>query len=178
LTGGNPTAPGLRQAIADAANGTCNSNPVAGDTIGANNGMIQSVVDLFEGHFIQKYNASLTSPISIYGPRVGDQSAPLVYQGGGWEVYLPLIQTACPPRDINQSYTIQTFSKFVFTQVINHGTCVVNNPVDTNSAPLCSLRDPSLRAIFGYFDCSHLDSQPTSVPTPRAALATRLRLVQ
>jgi Flp pilus assembly protein TadG len=179
LTGaGTPTSPDLRQAIADAANGTCSSNPVAGDTIGANNGMIQNVVDLFESYFIQQYNASLASPITIYGPKVGDQPGPMIYRGGGWEVYVPLIQTACPPQAINQSYTIQTFAKFVFTQVINHGTCVVNNPADTNSAPLCGLKDPSLRAIFGYFDCARLDSQPTSVPTPKAALATKLRLVQ
>ncbi len=173
-----PNTNDLRTAINDAANGTCRSNPVAGDTIGANNGMIQTVVDLLESHFVPKYNASLANPITIYGPKVGDQPAPLVYQGGGWEVYLPLIQTVCPPKDINQSYTIQTFSRFVFTQVINHGTCVVSNPADTNSAPLCNLKEPDLRAVFGYFDCAQLDSQPTNVPTPRAALATRLRLVQ
>ncbi len=171
LTGGTPNGPYLQQAIAAAANGTCASNPVAGESVGANNGMIQSVVDAFEGYFVQKYNASQEYTIK-------DANGAAQYQGKGWEVYLPLISTACPPQAINQSYTIQTFSKFVFTQVINKGNCVVNNPNDLNSLPLCSVKDPSLRAIFGYFDCSKLESTPTTIPTPRAALATRLRLVQ
>ncbi len=171
LTGGTPNGPYLQQAIAAAANGTCASNPVAGESVGANNGMIQSVVDAFEGYFVQKYNVSQDYTIK-------DANGAIQYQGKGWEVYLPLISTACPPQAINQSYTIQTFSKFVFTQVINHGNCLVNNPNDLNSLPLCSVKDPSLRAIFGYFDCSKLESTPTTIPTPRAALATRLRLVQ
>jgi hypothetical protein len=181
LTGtGQATAPYLNQAIADAANGTCNSNPVAGQPVNANNGMIQSVVDTFEGYFIQKYDASATT--TIYAA----DGTTKTYEGKGWEVYLPLIQTDCPPKDINQTYTIQTFAKFIFTQVINHGDCVVNNPADTNSWPLCPPpmnpeglpKDPNLRAIFGYFDCATLDTTPTTIPTPRAALANRLRLVQ
>jgi len=99
-------------------------------------------------------------------------------------VYVPLIATDCPPKDINQTYTIQTFAKFRFTQVINKGDCLVNNPADTNSYPLCpppygpGTKDPNLRAIFGYFDCAALNTTPTTIPTPRAALATRLRLVR
>lgn len=177
LTGATPNAPYLKATLTAAANGTCTSNPVAGQPVGANNGMIQSVVDTFEPIFQQKYNAS--TPVEIKGP-----SGNVTYNGKGWEVYVPLIQTDCPPKAINGSYTIQTFSKFVFTQVINHGDCVVNNPADQNSYPLCpapngpGTKDPNLRAIFGYFDCAKLESTPTTIPTPRAALATRLRLVK
>jgi Flp pilus assembly protein TadG len=177
LTGGTPDAPYLKQAIADAANGTCASNPLAGDTICANNGMIQSVVETFANYFVPQYDASSATPIN-------DHNGNPVYTGKGWDVYVPLIKTDCPPKDINQCYQIQTFAKFRFTQVINKGDCLVNNPADTNSYPLCpppngpGVKDPELRAIFGYFDCSKLESTPTTIPTPRAALATRLRLVQ
>jgi Flp pilus assembly protein TadG len=177
LTGANPTPGYLNTAIAAAANGTCASNPVAGETVGANNGMIQSVVETFASYFVPQYNASSATPIN-------DHNGNPVYTGKGWDVYLPLIKTDCPPKDINQSYVIQTFAKFRFTQVINKGDCLVNNPADTNSYPLCpppngpGVKDPNLRAIFGYFDCAKLESTPTTIPTPRAALATRLRLVQ
>ncbi len=177
LTGGTPDAPYLKQAIADAANGTCNSNPLAGQTMCANNGMIQSVVETFASYFVPQYNASSATSIN-------DATGNPVYTGKGWDVYLPLLQTDCPPKDINQCYKIETFAKFRFTQVINKGDCLVNNPEDTNSSPLCpppngtAAKDPNLRAIFGYFDCSKLESTPTTIPTPRAALATRLRLVQ
>jgi len=175
LTGANPTPGYLNTAIAEAANGGCTSNPLAGQTIGANNGMIQSVVETFATYFVPQYNASTATPIN------GDGSG---YNGKGWDVYVPLIATDCPPKDINQTYTIQTFAKFRFTQVIDKGDCLVNNPADTNSYPLCpppngpGVKDPNLRAIFGYFDCAALNSTPTTIPTPRAALATRLRLVQ
>jgi Flp pilus assembly protein TadG len=178
LTGtGQANGPYLNPAISAAANGTCASNPVAGQSVNANNGMIQSVVDNFEGYFIQKYNASNVTKVS-------DGNGGFTYEGKGWEVYVPLIETECPPKSINQTYVIQTFAKFIFTQVINHGVCVVNNPADTNSHPLCpppygpGAKDPNLRAIFGYFDCASLTSTPTTIPTPRAALANRLRLVQ
>ncbi len=177
LTGANPTAPTLKQAIEQAVNGSCTANPLAGQTIGANNGMIQTVVDTFQGYFVQKYDEPNEYVLH-------DADGHETYRGRGWEVYLPLIQTACPPKDINQQYTIQTFAKFVFTQVINGGECVRNNPADQNSYPLCpppngpGIKDPSLRAIFGYFDCATLNTTPTTIPTPRAALATRLRLVK
>jgi hypothetical protein len=140
--------------------------------------MDQPVVDDLERYFLAHYNASDIITIK-------DVEGNVVYQGKGWEIYVALIETECPRvQDITQDHMIQTFSKFVITQVINHGDCAVNNPADTNSWPLCpppngnAPKDPSLRALFGYFECGGIDTDPTPVPTPRAALATRLRLVQ
>ncbi len=174
LVGGNPNGPYLIPAINDAANGTCTSNPLAGQTVKASNGMENNVMDDFASVFTSVYNSS-----SVY--TINDANGNPTYMGKGWEVYVPLIQTDCPPTAVNQTYTIQTFAKFVFTQAIHHKACVVDNPADTNSSYICShSTDPTYpqEAIFGYFDCASLNTTPTPIPTPRAALATRLRLVQ
>jgi len=176
---GTPNASTLRQWLAAAANGTgCQAAPAAGTDVGANNGMIQPVVNDLEDYFIPKYEAS--SPYTINGTN-GES----VYEGKGWQVYIPVIQTDCPPQAINQAVEILTYTRFVITQVINGGNCAVNNPNDPNSFPLCPAPngpntnpDPSLRAIFGYFDCTRFEAPPNPVPAPVAALAERLRLVQ
>lgn len=175
---GTPSTSQVRAALAAANGGTCTQNPVAGQSVGTQNGMDQPVVDDLESYFLAHYNASDIFTIKDTGGNV-------VYQGKGWEIYVALIETECPRvQEITQDHKIQTFSKLVITQVINHGDCVVNNPADTNSWPLCpppngnAPKDPSLRAVFGYFECGGIDTVPTPVPTPRAALATRLRLVQ
>ncbi len=171
---GRANAPYLIPTINAAGQGTCVSNPVAGQPVSANNGMQNDVMDTFTNDFIAEYNKS---SVGI----VNDANGNPAYTGKGWWVYVPLIQTECPPKDINQTYTIQTFSRFVFTQVIHKKACVVNNPNDTNTAYICThASDPSFpnEAIFGYFDCATLDTTPTQIPAPRAALATRLQLVQ
>ncbi len=181
---GNPNASTLSQWLAAAAGGgPCNPTLVAGQSVGANNGMIQPVVDDLEQYFIQKYNASQSSgqPYTAY-----DTSNNPVYTGYGWEVYVPVIQTACPPQAINQDVMIYTFTKFIITQVINKGDCAVANSADGNSWPLCpppmnpqgAPKDSSLRSIFGYFECGGIESVPAPFPAPRAALGTKLRLVQ
>ncbi len=174
LVGGNANGPYLIDAINAAANGTCVANPVAGQPVEANNGMQNNVMDAFAAAFVTAYNASSTHTIK-------DPDGNTVYSGKGWEVYVPLIQTTCPPTTINETYTIQTFSKFVFTQVIHHKACTVSNPADGNTSTICANpSDPSYpqEAIFGYFDCAKLDSTPTKIPVPRAALATKLHLVR
>ena len=49
---------------------------------------------------------------------------------------------------------------------------------DPQAASYCGTRDNSLRAVFGYFVCTSLGTVATLDPTPRAALATHLRLVR
>ncbi len=106
--------------------------------------------------------------------------------GYGWEVYVPLIETACPVGPINGDHRIQAFSQFTLTQVINNGDCAVDNPGDANSHAQCpppygtAAKSPSLRAVFGYYNCSgSIDGTvATSTPAPRAGLARRRRLVQ
>jgi hypothetical protein len=176
---GNPSASDLRAWLAAANSGVaCQAAPAAGAMVGANNGMLQPVMNDLEGYFITHYNASPVYTVNGYGGTPA-------YTGQGWEVYVPVIQTNCPPTVIVQDVMIYTFAKFVITQVINGGDCAVNNPNDLNSYPLCPAPngpntnpDPSLRAVFGYYDCGVLDTVPTPTPSPRAALADRMRLVQ
>jgi Flp pilus assembly protein TadG len=179
LLGGSANGPYLIPAITAAANGTCTSNPLAGQTVNASNGMENNVMDSFVSLFTSVYNSSPVYTINGLPDSNGNPTT--AYKGKGWEVYVPLIATDCPPKDVNQSYVIQTFAKFIFTQAIHHKACVVSNPADTNTSYICShSTDPTYpqEAIFGYFDCATLNVTPTPIPTPRAALGTRLRLVQ
>jgi Flp pilus assembly protein TadG len=183
---GTPDDLSLIDAINAAADGqgTCNSTVNSGEDVGTNNGMIQSVMDVVEGHFLTKYAESEASGTSI---TVDDVDGNPTYAGFGWEVWVGVIETDCPPQAINQDRTIQTFARFVITQVINHGFCAVNNPADPNSWPLCpppmnpdgAPRDPPLRGIFGFFQCQDIDDTiPATTAVPRTGLATGTRLVQ
>ncbi len=183
---GTPNANSLQAAITAAADGgTCNSSPTAGDPLGSNNGMTQPVVNLLETIFMTKYDESVASGVQI---TTHDFENNPTYTGFGWEVYVAVLDTditGCPPQAINQDFQISTVARFVITQVINFGECARNNPADGNSTSLCpppngtGVRDPSLRAIFGYFECQDLDDTvPTTTPAPRAGLADGRRLVQ
>jgi len=177
-----PSAPQTQDAINGAAAGTCSpgcTTPQTGTTIGTNNGMQQSVFDLLETTFIQQYNASGTQQVT-------DSNGNVTYNGPGWKVYVPVIQTACPPGPINGPQQITSWTEMVITQVINHGDCAVSNPADTNSWPVCppplnpSGEDkvPNRRAVFGRYSCNFFPSPPNPLPAPISALATRLRLVK
>lgn len=178
---GTPNAPSLNEAINAAANGSgCNGSSLGvGDDVGTNNGMIQSVFNNFEDHFVTKFNSS-----PIY--TVKNSDGVTTYEGKGWEVYVPLISSECPPGPISGNHQILGWSRFVMTQVIRNQQgpqprCVVENPADWNSAPLCT--DPTLhesvRGIFGFFECSTFnDVQPVVEPGPIAALAEHVKLVR
>jgi Flp pilus assembly protein TadG len=183
---GTPDDETLIAAINAAADGqgSCNSPINAGEDVGTNNGMVQSVVDVVEGHFLTKYAESVASGTPH---TVADVDGNSTYAGFGWEVWVGVIETDCPPQAINQNRTIQTFARFVITQVINHGFCAVDNSADPNSWPLCpppmnpagAPRDPSLRGIFGFFQCQDIDDTiPATTAVPRTGLATGTRLVQ
>jgi len=181
---GTPNANMVRNALDAVANGdTCSSSLTVGDDVGTNNGMVQSVMNTLEGHFITKYTESEASGAPI---PVNDADGNPAYTGYGWEVYVALIETECPPGPINGDHQIQTFARFVMTQVINKGDCAMYNPDDANSHALCpppfgtAAKDPSLRAVFGYYDCSGTidGTVATSGSAPRAGIARRRRLVQ
>ncbi len=182
---GTPNANSLQAAINAVADGsTCNSSLSAGDPVGSNNGMTQPVMNLLEGHFVTKYDESVASGVPI---TTHDFEGNPTYTGYGWEVHVAVVDTDCPPQADNQDYPIWTVARFVITQIINFGECAVANDADTNSWPVCpppmnpagAPKDPSLRGIFGFFECQDLDdTDPTTTPAPRAGLATGRRLVQ
>lgn len=180
-TGATPNANSTRDAIRAAANGSCqvpaDGGLEVGDPAGTNNGMQQSVFNVLEEEFIAKFNSAVQNGENY---EVTDTNNVTTYNGPGWEVMVPVITTgACPPQAINGQQTITGWTRMVMTQVINHGTCAVTNPNDTNSAGLCpDSGDPNLRAVFGYYDCTLVDSPTVVDPAPRSALATRLRLVR
>jgi hypothetical protein len=177
-----PSAPQTQDAINGAAAGTCSpgcTTPQTGTTIGTNNGMQQSVFNLLESTFIEQFNKSGTQTVT-------DSSNNVTYSGPGWKVFVPVIETACPPGPINGPQQITSWTEMVITQVINHGDCAVSNSADSNSWPVCppplnpsgEPKVPNRRAVFGRYNCSFFPSPPSPLPGPISALATRLRLVK
>ena len=179
----SPNTPYLKSAINGAASGTCPLSPLqTGDSITANNGMDQTVMDTLQTAFLQQWSTSGDNEVK-------DASNQVVYSGKGWKVYIPVIQTACPAGAISGSHTIIGWTQFVITQVINNGDCAVANHWPGNAwdavgtKPNCSGTNipknaGSLRAIFGYYNCTLFPANPAPGPLPRSALGTRLRLVK
>lgn len=180
-SGSTPNANTTTDAIRGAADGSCQAPAdeglETGDPIGTNNGMQQSVFNVLEEEFIAKYNSAVQNGENY---EVTDSDGVTTYSGPGWEVWVPVITTgSCPPQAISGEQTITGWTRMVMTQVINRGTCAVDNPNDTNSAGLCpDSGDPNLRAAFGYYDCTVIDAAPVVDPAPRSALTPRLRLVR
>jgi Flp pilus assembly protein TadG len=179
-----PSAPQTRDAINGASSGTCStacSIPEANTMIGTNNGMQQSVFDLLEEKFVEQFNSSGTHQVT-------DSNGNTTYNGRGWKVFVPVIETACPPGPINGARQILGWTEMVITQVYDRGNgCAVSNPADANSWSLCpqplnpqgpASADPNLRAVFGRYKCTLVDTIANPRPAPRSALATRLRLVR
>jgi hypothetical protein len=186
----NTNANDTSAAIDAAAGGGCQTSTlVAGQSeVSANGGMASSV---YKNHlipdFIQKYNTSPT--LTVMG-----QNNTVAYSGKGWQVYVPVIQTAggCPPNgNINGNLLVVGFTRFVITQVRdNNGDCAVanhypGNPWDSmcftnknGTATSVSQVIQGQRGVYGYYDCTYIPGPPIPTPVPRTALATRLRLVK
>jgi hypothetical protein len=170
-----PTASETQRAIGAAADSdqdcsACTSG--TGTEIGTNNGMQQSVFNFFEEKFIDQFNSGETYQVT-------DANGDTTYDGPGWKVLSPVVRTECPARAFSGPREVAGWTEFVITQVINRGTCAVNNPFDPQVATLCpDSGQPSLRAIFGYFRCTFIDSPQDHNPGERTALATKLRLAQ
>jgi Flp pilus assembly protein TadG len=183
LTGtSTPNTPSLQNAITNAAGSNCSSTLQTGDSIGSNNGMAQPVMDTLQTVFVQQWNTGATYQIV-------DSNNNVTYNGRGWRVYIPVIQTACPAGAISGAQTIVGWTEMVITQVINKGDCAVVNHYSGNAwdaigkTPNClGTNTPSnsgaLRAVFGYYSCNLMQANPSPTPVPRTALGTRLRLVQ
>ncbi len=178
-----PNVPLTKDALQAAADGeTCSGTDLqVKDEIGTNNGMQQTVFDLLEDLFFDKYTAS--PPDLVVEGEPG-------YEGKGWEIWVPVLGFEaggnCPPQAINGVQEIVGWTRMVMTQIINHGECAVSNNLDPNSWPMCpppmnpsgQPKDPNLRAAFGYYECQIYDAPGIREPAPRSALATRLRLVR
>ena len=187
--------PDIQQAVNNAASGaTCNTTLKTGDPAATNNGNLQTVWDSLadcngnscktapgtSGIFINKYNSAATYTVR-------NSSEQITYQGHGWEVFVAVINTPCPAAGpLPGTYQVLTFSRLVITQVIDHGRCAVQNhwsgnlwdaqcPTPNGTCTTCS---GGGNAIFGYFSCAPIDALPAPIPTPRAALATKIKLVR
>lgn len=151
----------------------CNScTPDNGEPIGTNNGMQQPVFNALEEQFMLQYDPNVFHEIT-------DSGGSPTYNGPGWKVAVPVIGTDCPPQAIAGTHDIIGWTEFVMTQVVNHGTCAVNNPYDPQLTSLGCMDtgEPAYRAVFGYYNCTLIDAPPDN-GGPRSALATRLRLVR
>jgi Flp pilus assembly protein TadG len=191
--GVQPSANDTKNAIDAAAGGTCvTGSPTAGVQDPAQNGMDESAFRKLaacnanqctngpgtNGYFITNYN---TGPVYT----TLDLNNNITYQGHGWQVFVAVIDTDCPPGPINQTHQLLTYSRLVITQVINNGYCAVQNHYpgnawDANCPPPngTGTRTSNLNAIFGYFSCAPIDSLPLPIPAPRAALGTKIKLVR
>jgi Flp pilus assembly protein TadG len=186
----NVNAPSTAAAIDAAASGQCPASTLQAGTseVESNNGMTASV---YNNHlipkFIEKYNAS--GALTVYQ----SDGTTVSYQGKGWEVWVPVVQTlgGCPPGAINGSLQVVGFTRFVIAQVRNNnGDCAVanhwqGNPWDSlcftnknGTATSLSPGETGARGVYGYYDCTYYPSAPIPTPVPRTALATRLRLVK
>ena len=186
---GTPSAQSLNTQITAARNGNCNNAPPAvGTDVGTNNGMANNVFQTLKEAFISKFNESRSSNVNYVVKDVHDN---VVYNGPGWQVYVPVIQTQCnadgTTQAIVQDHTVIGWTRFVMTQgwdtTGQSSGCVVSNPADGMTSPWCSnppeeLRGGASRSIFGYYECGIIDSTPVLDPVPRASLGNRLKLVK
>lgn len=166
-----PSTPDTVAAVEAAASGECTEcDSTSTPQIGTNNGMQQPVFDALEDAFLSQYGGT---------HEVTDSEGNTVYSGPGWKVYVPVIQTECPPQAINGAHDVVGWTEFVITGGVNHGTCFPSNPADPNFPVLCpDTGEPAMRAVFGYFKCTIVPSPPGPTPGPGPALATGLRLVR
>jgi Flp pilus assembly protein TadG len=184
----NVTAPSTAAAIDAAASGQCPASTLQAGTseVASNNGMTASVYNnTLIPKFIEKYNED-----KWYVVKKSDGSTS--YEGKGWEVYVPVIDTGtgCPPGAVTGDKQVVGFTRFVITQVRNNnGECAVanhwqDNPWDSKcftdkngTATTLEPGDTGSRGVYGYYDCTYIPSAPVPTPLPRSALATRLRIV-
>jgi len=156
------------------------SSQAVGNNLDVNNGMIQSVFDALKDVFIQKYNASASDLITLK-----DSAGNTVYSGQGWKIAVPVI--GCDGGAISGTKQIVGWTTFAMTQVINKGDCAVanHNPLENPWDPKCNENGTaggdaakSFRGLFGYYVCEISPQPPVPTPTPRTALATKLRIVR
>jgi Putative Flp pilus-assembly TadE/G-like len=180
LDGTNWTNGQHQAAITNAglAEPACNATAPAGTNTYLDNGMVQPTFNLLRDTFVAERTSTLPGGDIM---KMVDGSPVVAYQGswGGWEVGVMMAASACPPGPLNGERQILNYSKFVVTQIFDQNAgCVISPNMDPQAAAYCGTRDPSLRAVFGYFRCDSLGQVATLDPVPRSALATKLRLVR
>ena len=156
----------------------CNATAPAGTNTYLDNGMVQPTFNLLRDTFVTERTPTL--PGGDITKTVGGVTT-TVYQAGwgGWEVGVMMVASACPPGAMTGERQITHYTKFVVTQIYDQNNgCVISPNYDPQAAAYCLTRDPSLRAVFGYFRCDTLGTVATLNPVPRSAVATRLRLVR
>ena len=177
LDGNNPTPPVLKPEIQNAgsANPTCDVTLGTGQNTTLQNGMDNSVFKTLRDTFL----ASRVTPLPSGNVLKADGSVAYQASNGGWETGVMVVQSNCPPGAMTGQRQILTYSKFVVTQIFDQGNgCIVSPNADPQAAAYCSTSHPNWRIIFGYFRCDQLGQMATLDPVPRAALATKLRLVR
>src|SRR5262249_19481040 len=178
--------PNIQATITNAANGVCTGSPLqTNNTIAVNNGMAQPTMDLLSTTFTNQFNASGTVTVN-------DSNGHATYTGKGWKVYIPVVHSgSCPPGPMTGTPTIVGWTGMVITQAIDKGNCAVVNHYNGGSKPWDPIgkrphcngtnvaqNSGALRAVFGYYSCKIIPTNPVPTPTPRSALATKLRLVR
>lgn len=180
LDGTNWTSGQHQAAISNAGleNPACNATAPAGGNTYLDNGMVEPTFRLLRDTFLAERTSTLAGGDIT---KIVNGNTTVVYQAswGGWEVGVMMVQSACPPGPMNGTRTISTYSKFVVTQIFDQNSgCIISPNMDPQAAAYCAARDSSLRAVFGYFRCDTLGQVATLDPTPRTALAAKLKLVR
>lgn len=187
LDGSTPNAPYIENAINNTTseNPTCNVTKGSGQTTPVNNGMITGkAFETLKAAYLSERTATLPSG-DVMGPD-GSGGMKVIYAAskGGWETGVMVIQpNSCPPGPLSGDQLVMTYSKFVVTQVYDGndkkgGYCMTMPNPDPQAEPYCSAPKAGKTGVFGYFRCDQLGQVATLDPVPRAALATRLRLVR
>jgi len=174
-----------------AGSGACTGTPLStGDNEPVNNGQLNDVVNWLMGNSPNAFPAKYAASPWL---EVLKQDGTPAYQGKGWEVFVPVINTgpSCPPGAINGSPPIVGWTRMVITQVQGkNGTCAVANHWTGNPWDQHCFTGPKngtatslppgwagQTGIYGYYDCTYVPAPPAPVPGPITATA-RLRLVR
>jgi Flp pilus assembly protein TadG len=175
LDGSNWTQHEIQDAIQNAASPTpaCNVTINTGQNTYTDNGMTQPTFRTLRDTAMANMSP-LASPVTH-----ADGSVAYAAGNPGWETGVMVIGCDSPGGPITGPKQIMTFSKFVVTQIYDQQRqCLVTPNQDPQAAAVCAVRDPNLRAVFGYFRCDKFGNMATLEPVPRAALAPHIRLVQ
>ncbi len=195
VPGQNANNSNILAQVKTAAGSNCSGTSLnTNDTIPVNGGQLNDVINWLMGPDPTAFPARYASSSQL---EVLKQDGTPAYQGQGWEVFVPIIDTGStcpPPGNITGTPTITGWTRLVITQVLGkNGTCAVanhwsGNPWDAHCLDSKNGRvegGPSTlpsgwagqTGIFGYYDCKYSPSPPAPTPGPIAATA-RLKLVK